>query len=100
MNKKADLSINIIVVAVLALLVLVVLMYIFSSKINIFGKGASNCGGVCQDFNGKTGNQVCEDYSNGIQGAITGKKTYSYNPGATCKSSTGQEQACCIGIET
>lgn len=98
-NKKADLSINVIIVAVLALLVLVVLIYIFSSKINIFGQGASNCAGKCKSIlDTETGTDVCQKLTAESQGKIT----YSHNPGATCKNplSPSDKQVCCIGIET
>jgi hypothetical protein len=51
-NKKADLSMNMIIVAALALLVLVVVSLIFISRTNIFSRSAKNCeenGGTCVD---------------------------------------------------
>lgn len=51
-NKKADLSINIIIIAAIALLVLVVLIAIFTGRMNIFSKESQNCesiGGKCTD---------------------------------------------------
>ena len=39
MLKKGDLTINLIVIAVVALLVLVILVAIFSGKMGIFGQG-------------------------------------------------------------
>ena len=50
MNKKADLSINLIIVAIIALLVLVVSIFIFSGKMKIFGSSTDTCaskGGKC-----------------------------------------------------
>lgn len=50
MNKKADLSINLIIVAIIALLVLVVSIFIFSGKMKIFGNSSDSCaskGGKC-----------------------------------------------------
>ncbi|MFC1691539.1 hypothetical protein ACFL0W_05155 [Nanoarchaeota archaeon] len=41
LNKKADLSMNTIVIAAIALIVLIVLVIIFSSKIGLFGEGVS-----------------------------------------------------------
>lgn len=49
--KKGDLSINIVIIAVIALLVLVVLSYIFVGKISQTRKGidsCSNAGGTCK----------------------------------------------------
>lgn len=49
--KKGDLSINIVIIAVIALLVLVVLSYIFIGKISQTRKGidsCSNAGATCQ----------------------------------------------------
>ncbi|MFC1691541.1 hypothetical protein ACFL0W_05165 [Nanoarchaeota archaeon] len=49
-QKKADLSLNMIIVAVIALVVLVVILVIFSGKISLFGKGVASCtdkGGIC-----------------------------------------------------
>jgi flagellar basal body-associated protein FliL len=42
MNKKGDLTINIIVIAVIALLVLVILIAIFSGKIGMFNTQTNN----------------------------------------------------------
>jgi len=44
MSKKAQgMSLNVIIIAILALLVLVVLAVIFLGRINVFGKGVSDC---------------------------------------------------------
>lgn len=53
MNKKADLSINLIIVAIIALLVLVVSIFIFSGKMKVFGTASDSCaskGGKCTSF--------------------------------------------------
>jgi len=42
MDKKADLSLNIIIIAVIGLIVLIVLAVIFSGKISLFSKGTGN----------------------------------------------------------
>ncbi len=50
MNKKADLSINVVIVAILALLVLVVLSLIFMGRLKIFATQTGDClqnGGSC-----------------------------------------------------
>jgi len=49
-TKKADISIQVIVIAIIALIVLVVLVLIFTGKITSFSTGVSSCadkGGVC-----------------------------------------------------
>ena len=43
LNKKGDLSINVIVVAVIALVVLIVLIVIFAGRINLFNQGVNSC---------------------------------------------------------
>jgi len=45
MNKKADLSLNVIIIAVIGLIVLIVLAVIFSGKLSMFGKSTSNVSG-------------------------------------------------------
>jgi uncharacterized protein (UPF0333 family) len=42
MSKKGDMSINVIIVAAIALVVLIVLIAIFTGKIGIFNRGASD----------------------------------------------------------
>ena len=53
MNKKgAELSLNVIIIAVIVLVVLIVLIVIFSGKTSIFAKITSGCearGGTCLD---------------------------------------------------
>ena len=49
-NKKADLSIQLIVVVVIALVILVVVLAITSGKLKVFGSTAAKCtarGGEC-----------------------------------------------------
>jgi len=43
MKKAQGLPLNTIILAILALIVLVALILIFTGKINVFGKGASEC---------------------------------------------------------
>ena len=45
MNNKADLSLNVIIIAVIGLIVLIVLAVIFSGKLSMFGKSTSNVSG-------------------------------------------------------
>jgi hypothetical protein len=61
MNKKGDLSIQVIVVAAIALVVLIILVVIFASRTKSFGESATNStnsitgqvcgakGGICRD---------------------------------------------------
>ncbi len=43
MKKKADLSINIIIVTIIALVVLIVLTFVFTGRLTLFNKGLSDC---------------------------------------------------------
>lgn len=52
MKKKADLSINVVIIAIISLLVLVVLSLIFVGRLKIFTTQSGNCeqqGGNCID---------------------------------------------------
>ncbi len=49
-KRKGELSLNIIIVAVIGLLVLVVISVIFMQRMGLFGRGANDCeskGGTC-----------------------------------------------------
>ena len=78
MAKKGDLSINIIIIAVIALLVLVVLSYMFIGKISQTRKGIDNCGnagGVCKNMcspDDRQLNKECDNDGDGIpnEGAL------------------------------
>ena len=51
-NKKGDLSLNLIIVAIVALIVLVVIVTIFTGKLGIFRQQSDMCeknGGKCID---------------------------------------------------
>lgn len=69
--KKGDLSINIVIIAVIALLVLVVLSYIFIGKIGQTRKGIDKCansGGACKPLCGSEERQLdkqCDTNGNG-----------------------------------
>lgn len=80
-----------IIIAILGLLILVVLAFVFSSKINLFGKGVSNCAGTCEYMNGHTPSETCELKSSDI-------KTLTYNPTGSCSQNTktSTTYACCI----
>jgi hypothetical protein len=92
-NKKAQsMSLNVIIVAVLALIVLVVLLYVFSSKINIFGKGVSTCQGTCESGNKDNGYITCENLN---QNNPTSLKKYTYNPSGICDAG----KICCNQVQ-
>ncbi len=95
MDRKGDMSINVIIVAVLALIVLVVLIFIFNSKMALFGKGASNCPGTCiseQSF--------CDNDIKLVKNFPGDENTYSYteSPGFKCPDSFGSKQKCCVRV--
>jgi hypothetical protein len=48
MDKKADLSLNTIVVAAIVLIVLVVLVVIFAGRMSVFRIGLNTCDGTCE----------------------------------------------------
>jgi hypothetical protein len=82
-NKKgAELSVNVIIIAVIALLVLVVLFAIFTGRMGIFNVGISDClgkGGKCKD--------TCDSTSE------------SYMPALTCKAAAGSTPPkCCMSM--
>lgn len=81
-------SINVIIVAVLALIVLVVLLFIFNSKINIFGSGVSACNGVCKPAGTSgQGYDACDE-TNGF--------THSIGGDGYCKKNQPGSPYCCI----
>ena len=62
-NKKADLSMNFIIMAAIALLVLITISMIFIGRTNTFNKQAKGCesaGGVCVD---NTRYANCREYA-------------------------------------
>ncbi len=69
-NKKADLSIQLIVVVVIALVILVIVLAITSGKLKIFGKTAASCetrGGDCK-VKGELSDGKCREGSVEIPG--------------------------------
>lgn len=55
MFRKADLSLNVVIVAVIALIVLIVVVAIFAGKMDLFQKGVRSCasqGGHCSCWSG------------------------------------------------
>ena len=106
MEKKGDLSINIIIIAILALLVLVVIMAIFTGRLSIFSTQISDCeslsNGACvsswQREIGPDGREldkwVCPpEYAD--QGYIPDPSHYCYNVDANGKNVKSEEK-CCI----
>ncbi len=89
-KKAQSMSMNVIIVAVIALIVLVVLLYIFGDKINIFGKGVSNCNGRCSNgiiSDSNSGYEICNNEFR--------DQGYSFNPAGVCGTKT-QPRACCV----
>lgn len=86
--KKGDLSINIVIIAVIALLVLVVLSYIFIGKISQTRKGIDKCenaGGSCKaQCNTDTERQLDKDCNN------NGNEDYNEGP--------IQDGICCLRV--
>lgn len=82
-----------IIIAVLGLLILFVLIFVFSGKMNIFGKSVSSCQGKCSSgfiTTSSSGSELCDQFS--LNGEM-----YTYNPGATCIGDTKEnKKACCI----
>ena len=78
MNKKGDISLQVIVVAILALLVLVILSVMFITKMGAVGENVDTCpakGGVCK--------ATCGEYETAL-------------PFVQC----GEGQRCCAGRNT
>ena len=93
MNKKAaELTLNVIIVAVLVLIVLAVLIFIFSGKMTFFNKGLKDCaslGGTCLP-------DTVQSWSDEgkAQQIICKKGTPVY--GTNCEEI---QQGCCITLE-
>lgn len=92
LDKKGDLSVNIIIIAAIGMLVLIVLVVIFSGRTSVFTRETIRCetqGGVCAD-KGTAGN-ICSKAK--PQGVYT--PAYSY----VCVDSNGKRASnkiCCI----
>ena len=84
-NKGQSMPMNVIIVAVLALIVLVVILFIFNDKINIFGKGISDCKGMCETKLGDVVSSSCKTAG------------YTYNPAGIC-SGADKGKVCCIKV--
>ncbi|PIN86111.1 hypothetical protein COV19_06460 [Candidatus Woesearchaeota archaeon CG10_big_fil_rev_8_21_14_0_10_44_13] len=85
--KKGDLSINIVIIAVIALLVLVVLSYIFVGKISQTRKGIDKCensGAVCKGF--------CELDERKLEKDCNNNGNTDYNEGALI------DGVCCLKV--
>lgn len=90
MNKKGDLSINLIIIAAIALLVLVVLAAIFTGRLGIFSKESNKC----EPNIGK-----CVSITSGCGG--TEAPEYPTSHPAKCYGSDGKVDAtkvCCVKV--
>jgi len=94
--KKADLSINVIIMAVLGIVVLIVLVLIFTGKVRIF---SSNVEGTCTDQGGKclSSNQVNSACPEGypLKKWTSGCSCYEETSGACTNQKLGQ---CCLPL--
>ena len=68
MSKKADLSLNVIIIAVIGLIVLIVLAVIFSGKLSMFGKSTSNVSGGYENKCALPGRECAPNGCAGIDG--------------------------------
>ncbi|NQV09295.1 hypothetical protein HQ529_05585 [Candidatus Woesearchaeota archaeon] len=94
MKKKADLTINILIVAAIGLVVLVVLLAIFTDKVKIF---SSNVGGTCDEQGGKCSTSgKCDESSYPIK--VLAKDCAYYNYNGTKEEGKGFGQ-CCLPLE-
>jgi uncharacterized membrane protein YqiK len=89
MNKKGDMSIQVIIVAVIALIVLIVLVLIFTGKLKLFGSQTTE---TSSKFTGKncvipgTNNRcdVSADECREMGGSYDDRTEYSDCPGYCC----------------
>lgn len=74
-NKKADLSVNVIIIAAIALIVLVVLIIVFTGRFGIFSDGVKNIG-TCKSLGGECQGPDCSSDQKKIYGAMDCGKDY------------------------
>lgn len=96
--KKADLSINMIIVAAIAIIVLLVVVMMFSGKMRIFGRAMQSCessGGHCSgtiDYNCETNKEGCKDAC-----STTNPDKYIIIRNTDCEEN-GAKRICCKEI--
>ncbi len=90
MDKKGDLSINMIVIAAIAMIILVVISVLIFRSGGILNESqtCSAIGGVCVD---DTYYKSCSDYANDMWL----ENTYTKHPTAACEENT----FCCIPLK-
>jgi hypothetical protein len=90
MNKKGDISLNIIIMAAVGLLVLVILSVIFIGKMGITSRGVDDC---------STKGGVCKDVSPGCD-TVSGEKTapVSWKCFNTVDNKVDNNKVCCLTI--
>lgn len=90
MNKKGvEISMNVIIIAVLGLVVAVLILALVTGRLNIFSQGIGDCtvqGGKCAE--------ACGDSDLGTENYPTP------NPTVTCKLPDGEKGVCCLKVAT
>ena len=99
MDKKADISMNMIIVAALAMLVLIVVVMLFSGKMRIFGNTMQSCEAQGGECSGTTVVISC-DPENGIYKnckiacSQTNPNNYVILQGTDCEADNKKEICC------
>ena len=92
-NKKGDLSLNLIIMAIIALIVLVVLVTIFTGKLGTFRQTSDTCqknGGACID------NVANADGSDACSGQYESRQNYPCLKSEGGKNVPDTTKICCV----
>ena len=96
MNKKGEISMNVIIAAAIALIVLVVLILIFTGRIHLFTTEVNSCtnsGGSCVDLaNYGTSDAACKAWGGDYSKSMTAVCTKTVNN----QQVTVASKVCCI----
>ena len=82
-GKRGELSINVMIMAIIALVVLIVIIAVFTGKLGIVSTSLNSCaekGGTCHT------KESCVDVGN----------DYAPMPSSSCPKKDDKEQVCCI----
>ena len=93
LNKKADLSLNLIIMAIIALIVLVVVVTIFTGKLGTFRQTSDTCqknGGACIE------NVANADGSEACSGQYESKQSYPCMKLEAGKQIVDTTKICCV----